>query len=173
MSPDPNTEYLLYQTLVAIWPAQRPGRRVDDLPDRAWRDAARERLTRYMLKAAREAKLRTSWTDPDAAYEAALTSFVRAMLEPADDAPFLSDVARLVAHIAADRGSPIRSRASPFTSRRQERPTSIRATSSGISRSSIRTTAGQIDYDVRAASVGPAGGCRATPAQLAGRTDWT
>jgi (1->4)-alpha-D-glucan 1-alpha-D-glucosylmutase len=101
IAPDPNTEYLFYQTLVAIWPAQRPGRRVDDLPDRAWRDGARQRLVRYMLKAAREAKLRTSWTDSDAAYEDALTSFVREALEPGEDAPFLFDVARLVSRIAA------------------------------------------------------------------------
>ena len=101
IAPDPNTEYLFYQTLVAIWPAQRPGRRVDDLPDRAWRDAARERLVRYMVKAVREAKLRTSWTEPDAAYETALTSFVRETLEPSEDAPFLFDVARLVSRIAA------------------------------------------------------------------------
>jgi (1->4)-alpha-D-glucan 1-alpha-D-glucosylmutase len=101
IAPDPNTEYLFYQTLVAIWPAQRPGRRVDDLPDRTWRDAARERLVRYMLKAAREAKLRTSWTDPDPAYEEALTTFVREALEPSEDAPFLFDVARLVSRVAA------------------------------------------------------------------------
>ena len=101
IAPDPNTEYLFYQTLVAIWPAQRPGRRVDDLPDRGWRDAACERLVRYMLKAAREAKVRSSWTDPDDSYEAALTSFVRETLEPAEDAPFLFDVARLVSRIAA------------------------------------------------------------------------
>jgi (1->4)-alpha-D-glucan 1-alpha-D-glucosylmutase len=54
-----------------------------------------------MLKAAREAKLRTSWTDPDSAYEAALTAFVGETLEPSEDAPFLFDVARLVARIAA------------------------------------------------------------------------
>jgi (1->4)-alpha-D-glucan 1-alpha-D-glucosylmutase len=100
IAPDPNTEYLFYQTLVAIWPAQRLGRRVDDLPDRVWRDAACERLVRYMLKAAREAKLRTSWTDPDPAYEEALTRFVQETLEPSEDAPFLFDVARLVARIA-------------------------------------------------------------------------
>ena len=100
IAPDPNTEYLFYQTLVAIWPAQRAGRRVDDLPDRGWRDAACERLVRYMLKAAREGKLRTSWTDPDDSYEGALTSFVRETLEPSEDAPFLFDVARLVSRIA-------------------------------------------------------------------------
>ena len=101
IAPDPNTEYLFYQTLVAIWPAQRPGRRVDDLPDRTWRDAASDRLVRYMLKAAREAKRRTSWTEPDPGFEEALAAFVRETLEPSEDAPFLFDVARLVSRIAA------------------------------------------------------------------------
>jgi (1->4)-alpha-D-glucan 1-alpha-D-glucosylmutase len=54
-----------------------------------------------MIKAAREAKMRTSWTNPDAAYEAALRTFVRAILTPGEDAPFLADVARLVSRIAA------------------------------------------------------------------------
>jgi len=101
LAPDTNTEYLLYQTLVALWPPPRAARRVDDLPDRAWRDGARERLRQYMLKAAREAKTRTSWVDPDADYERALADFIGAILEPAEDAPFLADVARLVSRIAA------------------------------------------------------------------------
>ncbi|MGH7618451.1 MAG: malto-oligosyltrehalose synthase, partial [Gemmatimonadaceae bacterium] len=96
LSPDTNTEYLMYQTILALWPPPRAGRRIDDLPDRAWRDATRERLTSYAIKAAREAKTRTSWTQPNAAYESALAEFVRKILEPADDAPFLPDVARLV-----------------------------------------------------------------------------
>lgn len=100
IAPDTNTEYLLYQTLVALWPSPRPGRRVDDLPDRAWRDALAERLDCYMLKAAREAKTRTDWTQPDAAYESALSDFTAALLEPADDAPFLVDLARLVSRVA-------------------------------------------------------------------------
>jgi (1->4)-alpha-D-glucan 1-alpha-D-glucosylmutase len=100
MAPDSNGEYLFYQTLVALWPPPRPGRRVDDLPDRRWRESACERLTQYMLKAAREAKARTSWSDPDPGYEAAITDFVAAVLQPADDAPFLTDVARLVSLIA-------------------------------------------------------------------------
>lgn len=100
IAPDTNTEYMAYQTLVAIWPAPRASRRSDDLPDHAWRDAACERLTRYMLKAAREAKTRTSWVEQDGAYESALRAFVDAILEPAEDAPFLTDVARLVARVA-------------------------------------------------------------------------
>jgi (1->4)-alpha-D-glucan 1-alpha-D-glucosylmutase len=101
MAPDTNSEYLLYQTLVALWPPARADHRVDDVPDRAWLESARERLTRYMLKAGREAKLRTTWTDPDTAYEQAVERFVAAILTTADDAPFLSDVARLVALVAA------------------------------------------------------------------------
>jgi len=100
MAPDGNTEYLFYQTLVALWPPPRPGRRTDDLPDRHWRDSARDRLAQYMLKAAREARTRTSWSDPDADYERAVSDFVAAVLQPADDAPFLTDVARLVSLVA-------------------------------------------------------------------------
>jgi (1->4)-alpha-D-glucan 1-alpha-D-glucosylmutase len=100
LAPDTNTEYLIYQTLLSLWPMPRAGRRVDDLPDRAWRESARLRLVRYALKAAREAKTRTSWVAPSADYENALDAFVSAILEPHDDAPFLTDVARLVARIA-------------------------------------------------------------------------
>jgi (1->4)-alpha-D-glucan 1-alpha-D-glucosylmutase len=100
MAPDTNTEYLIYQTLIALWPPPRAGRRADDLPDRAWRDGARTRLVRYARKAAREAKVRTSWASPDTAYERALEHFAAAILEPAEDAPFLTDVARLVSRIA-------------------------------------------------------------------------
>jgi (1->4)-alpha-D-glucan 1-alpha-D-glucosylmutase len=100
LAPDTNTEYLFYQTLIALWPPPRPGRRSDDLPDRAWRESARERLTEYMRKATREAKLNTSWTEPNSAFEDAVTNFVKENLEPSDDAPFLFDVARLVSRVA-------------------------------------------------------------------------
>jgi len=100
LAPDTNTEYLLYQTLIGIWPTPRPGRRVDDMPDRAWLESARERLEQYMLKAVKEAKTRTSWTEPDETYESALKQFIAAILAGTDESPFLSDVARFVGHIA-------------------------------------------------------------------------
>ena len=100
LAPDTNTEYLLYQTLIGIWPAPRPGRRSDDLPDRSWFESATERLEQYMVKAVKEAKTRTSWTEPDDAYESALKQFIAAILAPSDDSPFLADVARFVGHIA-------------------------------------------------------------------------
>jgi (1->4)-alpha-D-glucan 1-alpha-D-glucosylmutase len=99
-SPDTNTEYLLYQTLVGLWPAPRAGRRGDDLPDAPWFEGAAERLERYMMKAVKEAKTHTSWTDPDEAYEASVKQFVRAILDPRTDSPFLGDVARFVHAIA-------------------------------------------------------------------------
>ena len=100
LAPDTNTEYLVYQTLIGIWPSPRPGRRVDDLPDRAWFYSARARLEQYMLKAVKEAKTHTSWTEPDEAYETALKQFIGAILTGGDDVPFLADVARFVAQIA-------------------------------------------------------------------------
>jgi (1->4)-alpha-D-glucan 1-alpha-D-glucosylmutase len=74
-SPDRNAEYLLYQTLVGAWP-------IDG-----------DRVTAYMLKAAREAKALTSWTRPDEAYEQALEAFVTASLS---DGPFCAAVDEFV-----------------------------------------------------------------------------
>ncbi|MGO8959478.1 MAG: malto-oligosyltrehalose synthase [Streptosporangiaceae bacterium] len=62
---DPPTEYLLWQTIVGAWPINA------------------DRLAAYLRKAMREAKLRTSWTEPDSRYEAAAITF--AQLALADD----------------------------------------------------------------------------------------
>jgi (1->4)-alpha-D-glucan 1-alpha-D-glucosylmutase len=61
-APEPDTEYLMWQTLVGGWP-------IDG-----------ERLTRYLRKAMREASTRTSWADPDADYESAVLAFAAAVL---------------------------------------------------------------------------------------------
>ena len=82
--PDRNAEYLLYQTLLGAWPI----------------DAAR--AAAYMEKAAREAKTHTSWTDPDAGYEAALHAFVAAVL---GDGRFVADLTAFLArHRLIERG---------------------------------------------------------------------
>jgi (1->4)-alpha-D-glucan 1-alpha-D-glucosylmutase len=67
-APDRNDEYLLYQTLVGAWPLLAPG------PD----DAAAfvSRIQQYMEKATKEAKLNTSWINPNEAYDEALKTFV-------------------------------------------------------------------------------------------------
>lgn len=64
--PDRTAEHLLYQTLVGTWPID-----VD-------------RVRAFMMKAAREAKLHTTWTDPDLGYEEALGEFVEAILADED-----------------------------------------------------------------------------------------
>jgi (1->4)-alpha-D-glucan 1-alpha-D-glucosylmutase len=58
------------------------------MDDRAYA-AFRERIVRFMLKAAKEAKVNTSWINPNAAYEQAMADFVAAVLER--PSPFLDD----------------------------------------------------------------------------------
>ncbi|GAB2709209.1 malto-oligosyltrehalose synthase [Kitasatospora kifunensis] len=61
-SADRNVEWLLWQTLVAAWPISV------------------ERLQQVLLKSIREAKLATSWTAQDAAYESAVARYAAAVL---------------------------------------------------------------------------------------------
>ncbi len=70
--------YLLLQTLVGAWPI----------------DA--DRAAAYLAKASKEAKLRTSWTSPDDAYDTALEQFVRASL--ADEAA-VADITAFVERV--------------------------------------------------------------------------
>ena len=70
--------YLFFQTVVGAWPIDV------------------ERATSYMDKASREAKLRTSWTDPKAEYDAALSGFVRGCLR---DPAFVAAVVATVTPI--------------------------------------------------------------------------
>jgi (1->4)-alpha-D-glucan 1-alpha-D-glucosylmutase len=86
-------EYLLYQTLVGAWPAELLAGELEP----GALDGFAERIAAYLLKAAREAKLRTSWTNPDPDYEAALERFVRAVLDPRRSRQFL-DGLRAFAH---------------------------------------------------------------------------
>ena len=77
---DPDTEYLIWQTLVGTWPISA------------------ERLAGYLTKAIREADRRTSWADQNPEYEAA----VHALAASAIDEPELSgSIAAFVAGIAA------------------------------------------------------------------------
>jgi (1->4)-alpha-D-glucan 1-alpha-D-glucosylmutase len=81
--PDRNVEYLFYQALLGAWP---PTLSVDD-PE-GMQDLA-ERLEGYMIKAVREGKERSSWSNPDANYEAGLQRFVRGVLDSSRTNPFL------------------------------------------------------------------------------------
>ena len=52
----------------------------------------RERIEAYMVKAAREAKRRTSWVNPDAEYEEGLVAFVRSVLPRVRPNPVLTEL---------------------------------------------------------------------------------
>jgi len=91
-APSAVDEYLLYQTLLGTLPI--------GALDGAQRSAYADRLVQYMLKAAREAKVHTRWTHPDATYESALEAFVRTVLTPAPDNVFLDDLQALTATVA-------------------------------------------------------------------------
>ena len=61
-------------------------------PDEAGLADYRGRIERYMQKAVREAKARTSWISPNEEYENALLGFVRALLGRLAPNPFLEDL---------------------------------------------------------------------------------
>jgi (1->4)-alpha-D-glucan 1-alpha-D-glucosylmutase len=91
--------YLLHQTLVGVWPLPAPGAGPAELPPAEERAALRGRLSAYALKAAREAKVHTSWLETNAGYEDALAAFAEALV-PDGPSRFLEDVAAFVAEIA-------------------------------------------------------------------------
>jgi (1->4)-alpha-D-glucan 1-alpha-D-glucosylmutase len=68
---DPDLEYLCWQTLVGAWPLRA------------------DRTRTYLEKASREAKVRTTWTDPDPSYEQARDGFVAGIF---NDARLLADI---------------------------------------------------------------------------------
>jgi (1->4)-alpha-D-glucan 1-alpha-D-glucosylmutase len=82
--PDPNEEYLYYQTLLGAWP-------MGDRPRGEAFEVFRRRVRDYMRKAVREAKVNTSWVNPDAEWEAALDRFVDRTLSE-KNTPFLESV---------------------------------------------------------------------------------
>ena len=73
--PDRHAEYLLYQTLIGAWPIDR---------ERAWG---------YMLKACREAKINTSWHEPNVSFEEKIRGFVGGVFETPE---FLESLARFI-----------------------------------------------------------------------------
>ncbi|MDE2605544.1 MAG: malto-oligosyltrehalose synthase [Burkholderiales bacterium] len=89
--PGPDAIWLLFQTLVGLWPA--------DAPDEAAREALRVRLQEYMRKAAREAKLHTTWVFPEQDYEQALERYVDGVLRPGPN-PFAEELQKFTARIA-------------------------------------------------------------------------
>lgn len=98
-APDPNEEYLLYQTLLGIWPMQASGE-----PEPTATSEYVERIQAYMAKALHEAKINTSWTQPNEEWDTAMGAFVAKILQASRGNKFLPiflPVAREIARLGA------------------------------------------------------------------------
>ncbi len=89
VAPSGSEQYLLYQTLLGAWPLEE----MDD----AARKSFSERIQAYMLKALKEAKINSSWTEPDEEWERAVCRFTARILE---NPGFLDDFVPLAGRIA-------------------------------------------------------------------------
>ncbi|HJQ84976.1 MAG TPA: malto-oligosyltrehalose synthase, partial [Candidatus Binatia bacterium] len=81
LAPDANTEYLVYQTLVGIWPLATGEQALAEVT---------ERVRDHLRKATREAKVHTSWLDPEPQFEQAVDDFVVAILGA--ESPFVAEL---------------------------------------------------------------------------------
>jgi len=98
-APDANEEYLLYQTLVGTWPMQPSGE-----PEETSTPEYVERLQTYMAKALNEAKINTSWIQPNEEWLAAMRDFIAKILETSLKAKFFLSflpVAKEIARLGA------------------------------------------------------------------------
>ncbi len=78
-----NDEYALYQTLIGAWP-------LGQLDQKGFA-SFRSRIEQYMIKAVREAKVLSSWINPDLEYEGALLKFLQGLITSEGDNQFLKE----------------------------------------------------------------------------------
>jgi (1->4)-alpha-D-glucan 1-alpha-D-glucosylmutase len=81
--PDVQEEYLLYQTLLGAWP-------LEPYSSEEYATFV-ERIQAYMLKALHEAKVHTSWINPNPAYEEAVQHYIARILEAQPQTAFLDE----------------------------------------------------------------------------------
>jgi (1->4)-alpha-D-glucan 1-alpha-D-glucosylmutase len=72
ITPDRNEEIYIYQTLAGAWPLN-----AEEFPQ------FRKRMTEYIRKANREAKVHTRWTNPNPEREVVVEKFVNSLTSPA------------------------------------------------------------------------------------------
>ena len=87
-APSANEEYLLYQTLLGTWP----------LSAEAVDQVFVERMQRYLLKAIKEAKVNSSWIQPNEEWENAVTGFIAEIIDP--NHPFRAQIEPAAKRIA-------------------------------------------------------------------------
>ena len=93
IAPTRTADNFVYQTLLGIWPLRPPA-------GDAWLGDLRARLNAYLIKAMREAKVSTSWTDPEPEYEAAIAHFLEQLLDAESNGAWMREVDEFVAAIA-------------------------------------------------------------------------
>jgi (1->4)-alpha-D-glucan 1-alpha-D-glucosylmutase len=110
LAPDTNEEYLLYQTLLGAWPLESPscegspylmlsppggGRGQGDggqHPAQTLYADFVARIQAYMRKALHEAKVHTSWINPNLAYDEAVEQFIARILDPELNPTFIEEL---------------------------------------------------------------------------------
>ena len=87
--PDPNDEYLFYQTLIGTFN-----------PSEDYQQYTK-RISQYMLKAVKEAKELTGWVDPHFEYEKALSDFIDKALDRDISGQFIDEFIRFQQKISS------------------------------------------------------------------------
>ncbi|HEX2911429.1 MAG TPA: malto-oligosyltrehalose synthase [Chloroflexia bacterium] len=98
-APNRNEEYLLYQTLLGVWPFETYASETGSLSEET-RQELISRLQDYMRKALNEAKINSSWVNTNEPYLQAVSDFIAAILDPQKSREFLADFKRLQKKIA-------------------------------------------------------------------------
>ncbi|MHA6493126.1 malto-oligosyltrehalose synthase [Pseudomonas borbori] len=94
IAPSPADELMLYQTLLGSWPTELTADEAEGLAEYC------ARLAQWQEKALREAKLRSSWSTPNGAYEAACRHFLEQLLTSPETRELRDDIAAAAAAIA-------------------------------------------------------------------------
>lgn len=96
LAPDPNEEYLLYQVLLGVWPMAG----LASL-SKAEHAVFLGRVQDYMTKAIKEAKVNSSWIQPNEGWDEAVRKFIAALLgKPGRSSAFVKGFEPIAAEIA-------------------------------------------------------------------------
>ncbi|MEQ9726020.1 malto-oligosyltrehalose synthase [Pseudomonas sp. WHRI 8822A] len=94
LAPSPGDELMLLQILLACWPLDLQA------DDAAGLQTLTERLSAWQEKAVREAKLRSTWSNPNQGYEEACRNYLQALLGSDQGAELRTQIRDAAAEIA-------------------------------------------------------------------------